>query len=258
MLNSMRSPHVIFANVFLSITSLVQPQPAQPSFEVASVRPSAQTVGPDYNNQVSWTPAGFTAKNVTLKRLIADAWNLQLNQVIGPPWLDRNEYDIEARFSGEPAKEQRSLMLQNLLNDRFALKQHRETRAMRVYELTVAKDGPKFKSDPSEQPHAGSGFHFHGEMRQFADLLALQFSIPAPERPDVPMRAGGPLIPVLDKTGLQGTYDFTVDIHPELGTDSFAAWQRALNEQLGLRIESRKGDVEVRVVDDAQKLPSAN
>jgi uncharacterized protein (TIGR03435 family) len=254
MLVHMRLPCIIAA-VILTTAAFAHSQPA---FDVASVRPSAQTVGPDYNNQVSWTPARFTAKNVTLKRLIADAWNLQLNQVIGPPWLERNEYDIEARFSGEPTREQRELMLQGLLTDRFALKQHRETRQMRVYELSVAKDGPKFKPATDEQPHPGGGFHFHGEMHQFADLLAVQFSIPAPARPDEPMRAGGPLIPVLDKTRLEGIYDFTVDIHPELGTDSFAVWQRALNEQLGLRIESRKGDVEVRVIDDAAKTPTAN
>jgi uncharacterized protein (TIGR03435 family) len=258
MLDNMRVPRFIIVSAFLSTAILAQPQPAQPAFEVASVRPSAQTVGPDYNNQVSWTPDRFTAKNATLKRLIADAWDLQLNQVIGPAWLDRNEYDIEARPPANATREQRDLMLQSLLAERFGLKQHSETRMMRVYELTVAKAGPKITPAASGEPHTGAGFHFHGEMRQFADLLAVQFSIPAPERPDAPVRAGGPVVPVIDKTGLQGDYDFSVDIHPELGTDSFAAWQHALNEQLGLRIESRKGNVVVRVVDDAAKIPSPN
>ncbi len=258
MLNNMRLPRFIILSATLCTAALAQPQPAQPTFEVASVRPSAQTVGPDYNNQIRWTADRFTAKNVTLKRLVADAWSLQLNQVIGPPWLDRNEYDIEARPAAEAKPEQRARMLKDLLAERFALKQHSETREMRVYELTVANDGPKIKPVTGEEPHAGAGLHFHGEMRQFADLLAVQFSIPAPERPDAPARAGGPLIPVIDKTGLQGTYDFSVDIRPEIGTDSFAAWQRALNDQLGLRIESRKGDVPVLIVDNAAKIPSAN
>ncbi|HUH63316.1 MAG TPA: TIGR03435 family protein [Terracidiphilus sp.] len=258
MLDPMRLLRFVVVGVFLSAALPAPSQPSQPAFEVASVRPSAQTVGPDYNNQVSWTPDRFTAKNVTLKRLIADAWNLQLNQVIGPAWLDRNEYEIEARPAADAAKEQRTLMLQSLLAERFGLKQHIETRAMRVYELTVAKNGPKIKPTADEASHPGAGFHFHGEMRQFADLLAVQFSIPAPERPDVPVKAGGPVIPVIDKTGLRGTYDFGVDLRPELGTDEFAAWRRALNEQLGLTIESRRGDVEVLVVDDAAKIPSAN
>jgi uncharacterized protein (TIGR03435 family) len=95
-------------------------------------------------------------------------------------------------------------------------------------------------------------------MRQFADLLAIQFSIPAAQNPSEPVRAGGSLIPVLDKTGLQGTYDFNVEMRPELGTDAFTGWKRALEEQLGLRIESRKGQVPVVVVDDAAKVPTAN
>jgi uncharacterized protein (TIGR03435 family) len=76
--------------------------------------------------------------------------------------------------------------------------------------------------------------------------------------PKVPARAGGSPIPVLDKTGLQGIYEFSVDLRPELGTDAFTAWKRALEDQLGLKIESRKADVAVVVVDDAAKIPTAD
>jgi uncharacterized protein (TIGR03435 family) len=100
---------------------------------------------------------------------------------------------------------------------------------------------------------AGAGFHFHGDLRQFADLLAVQLSIPAPENPAEPARASASPISVLDKTGLPGIFDFNVDMHPELGTDMFTSWQRALEDQLGLRIESRKDNVTVLV---AQVSPS--
>jgi uncharacterized protein (TIGR03435 family) len=63
---------------------------------------------------------------------------------------------------------------------------------------------------------------------------------------------------VVDKTGLQGIFDFSVDIHPELGTDMFTSWQRALQDQLGLKIESRKGNVAVLAVDAADKMPTEN
>ena len=262
MLSAMRLQCLIAGSVLLGAAALARCQAAGPVFDVASIRPSAHTVGPDYNNQISWTPVGFTGKNVTLRRLIADAWNLQLDQVIGPPWLDRNEYDVQARVAEGAMKAQMALMLQGLLTDRFNLKQHSETRTMRVYELKAGEHGPKIKpvadGEPNPVAGAGAGFHFHGEMRQFADLLAVQFSIPAVENPSVPVRAGGPAIPVLDRTGLDGVYDFSVDIHPEPGTDAFTGWQRVLNEQLGLRIESRKADVDVHVVDDAAKMPSAN
>jgi uncharacterized protein (TIGR03435 family) len=63
---------------------------------------------------------------------------------------------------------------------------------------------------------------------------------------------------VLNETGLEGIYDFNVDMRPELGTDVFTLWQRALNDQLCLRIESRKGNVPVLVVDDASRMPTEN
>ena len=63
---------------------------------------------------------------------------------------------------------------------------------------------------------------------------------------------------MLNDTGLEGIYDFNVDMRPELGTDVFTLWQRALNDQLCLRIESRKGNVPVLVVDDASRMPTEN
>lgn len=260
MLNLMRLLRIATLCALFGAATLAQCQPPQPAFDVVSVRSSGRTVGPDYNNQVSWTQQAFTARNVTLRRLIADAWNLQLDQVIGPVWLDHNEYDIEARFADGATDGQRAQMLQSLLIDRFNLKQHTETRSMRIYVLTVGKDGPKIhpatKTDADAESHPG--FHFHGEMRQFADLLAVQFSIPAVQDPTTPARAGGPATPVLDKTGLNGVYDFSVNIHPEPGTDMFTSWQRVLPEQLGLKIESRKADVEVKIIDEAAKIPSPN
>lgn len=247
------------ASSLLSVIALGFPQPTQPSFEVASVRPSQHEVGPDYNNQIDYSPVAFTGRNVTVKRLIAEAWHCQIDQVSGPPWLDHNEYDITARLPEGATHQQIALMLRSLLSDRFRLKLHSETRSMRVYELVIGQGGPKIHPiHPGEAVAAGNGFHFRGDMRQFADLLALQFSMPAPERPDAPVRAGGPLIPVLDKTGLQGTYDVNVGPRPELGTDVFTAWKRALEDKLGLTIESRKGDVPVWVVDDAAKIPTEN
>jgi uncharacterized protein (TIGR03435 family) len=235
-----------------------QAQSPQSSFEVASVRPSAHEVGPDYNNQISYSDGEFAGKNVTLRRLVAEAWHCQLSQVTGPGWLGQNEYDVMARMPAGTTRAQTELMLRALLAERFHLKEHLEPRDMRVYELETAKGGPKIQPVQAGKTEAGgSGFHFRGDMRQLADLLTIQFSIPAPENPGAPVRAGGTPIPVLDKTGLKGTYDFSVDMRPEMGTDMFAAWKRAL-DQLGLKIESRRGEVPVVVVDDAAKEPTAN
>ncbi|HMG84122.1 MAG TPA: TIGR03435 family protein [Terracidiphilus sp.] len=252
-----RRPTILL--VFLGAVAFAQSPPPASSFEAASVRPSQHEVGPDYNNQITYSPAGFNGKNVTLKRLIAEAWNCQLNQVSGPPWLDHNEYDIAARAFEGATREQMQPMLRALLVDRFGLKQHSESKLMRVYELEIVKNGPKIKPvQDASASSSGPGLRFRGGMRQFADLLAIQFTIPAPENPGVPVKAGGPAIPVLDKTGLQGIYDFSVELPPELGTDIFTAWKRALEDQLGLKIESRMDHVAVVVVDDATRIPAAN
>lgn len=256
-----RMRRIVVAAIFVQLSAipLVRAQAPGPAFEVASVRPSQHEIGSDYNNQITYSPDRFTGRNVTLKRLIAEAWHVQIRQIVGPPWLERNEYDVEARLPDGTSHEQISLMLRSFLSDRFRLREHSENRQMRVYVLAVDKHGAKIQ--PVQEGGAtspGSGFHFRGDMRQFADLLAVQFSIPAAAGPDVPVRAGGSLIPVLDRTNLQGIYEFNVDLRPELGTDGFTGWKRALEDQLGLRIESREADVPVVVVDDALRIPTAN
>lgn len=230
-----------------------------PAFDVASVRPSQHAVGPDYNNQLTYTPGEFTAKNVTVKRLIAEAYRLQLDQIQGPGWLDQNEYEVEARADGGASREQMAAMLRSLLAERFKLKEHSETREMRVYALVVGNSGAKIhplKGGETVRPEAG--FHFHGDLRQLADLLAVQLSIPAPQNPNVPSRASGLPIPVLDETGLPGIYDLSVNIRPEMGTDMLTAWQRVLDDQLGLKLESRKENMAVMIVDEAAKMPTEN
>ena len=76
-----------------------------------------------------------------------------------------------------------------------------------------------------------------------------------PTRPSI---ASGPPVPVVDKTGLQGIFDLNVEIRPEAGVDMYTLWQRVLQEQLGLRLESRKDKVDVLVVDGAERIPTAN
>jgi uncharacterized protein (TIGR03435 family) len=259
MLKPMRMASSVALLALLLAGAFAPAQPKQPSFDVVSVRPSQREVGPDSNNQIRYSPTGFTGQHVTLKRLVAEAWRCQRNQVIGPAWIDRNEYDIAARLPEGATQEQIPLMLRSLLAERFGLKEHSETRSMRGYELTVAAGGPRIRPVlPGEATSAGQGLHFRGNMRQFADLLAVQISIPAPTSASVPVIADASPAPVLDKTGLDGVYEFSVDLRPEIGADGFTFWKRVLEDQLGLRIQSRKVDVEFVVVDDALKIPTAN
>jgi uncharacterized protein (TIGR03435 family) len=255
----MRTPCLIAVLALLAPFLSAQPQAKPPQFDIASVKPSRLSVGPDYNNQITFTLTGLSARNATLKRLIAEAWNLQINQILGPRWIDQNEYDIDAHAAAGTSKEQMAPMLRSLLTERFKLKEHAGEQEMHLYELVPAKTGPKIQPiADGKSVKTAPGFHFHGDMHRFADLLAVQFSIPATEDPSVPSKAGGPPTLVIDKTGLEGTFDFNVDIHPELNTDMFTVWRRALEDQLGLRIESTKGEVTVVVVDDAAKIPTEN
>lgn len=243
---------------FLSSAAIGQiTKPA--SFDVASVKPSHHLVGPDYNNQLTFSEAGLRGRNVTLKRLVAEAYRVQRSQVLGPSWIDQNEYDIEAQAGDAVNREELIVMLRSLLADRFDLKHHTETKKMRAYELTTDKAGPKVRPmKAGEEPSLGSGFHFHGDMRQLADLIAIQLTLPSSTDPAAPARASGIPTPVLDKTALSGIYDFRVDIRPELETDGFTIWKRVLQDQLGLKLESRRGDVPVIVVDNALRIPTGN
>jgi uncharacterized protein (TIGR03435 family) len=219
------------------------------SFDVASVKASPRQVGKDDQGQISIGPAGLSGKSMTLKSLIAEAYQLQPHQVIGRSnWLDSNEYDIEAKADGPTTKEQLLLMLRALLADRFRLSLHRETKELQVYELVTEKNGPKVHP-------VTDGV----SMRQLSDLISIQLTIPAAgEDPSKPTIARGPLVPVLDKTGLEGTYDIPVDLKPEPGVESFTLWQRFLQDRLGLKLESRKESVEVLVVDSAERNPTSN
>jgi uncharacterized protein (TIGR03435 family) len=259
MLKAMRTLALLACLTFSASAAAAQSTAAAPSFDVASVKASQHILGPDYNNQLTYSPTGITARNATLKRLVAEAYRVQLNQVVGPGWLDRNEYDIDARAAEGATREQMAAMLRSLLAERFNLTEHSEMREMRVYVLVAGNADPKIqKMQNGGVAGAQSGFHFHGDLRQLADLLTVQISIPASDNPREPARAGGPQIPVLDQTGLPGIFDFNVDVRPELGTDMFTLWQRALRDQLGLSLESRRENVTVMVVDKAAEIPTEN
>jgi len=232
---------VIF--ILLSCVALGQ------TFEVASVKPSQQQVGKDDQGQITIGPAGLGGRNVTLKSLIAEAYQLQPHQVIGGPnWLDSNEYDIEAKADAPASQDQLRLMLRALLADRFRLTLHRETKELQVYELVVDKNGPKVHAAKEGQ-----------SMRDLANLISIRLTIPAvSDDPSKPSIASGPPVPVLDKTGLEGIYDIRVDLKPEPGVDSYTLWQRLLQDRLGLKLESRKAKMEVVVIDGAEKTPTSN
>jgi uncharacterized protein (TIGR03435 family) len=230
------------------------------SFDVASVKPSARAVGKDYRGALVFGPERVSARNMSLKGLIVEAYHVQPFQVSGGPgWLDLDEFDIDARAGGTATKDQLRGMLQALLAQRFHLAIHRDSKEMRVYALSVDKGGPRLHAATGELRPTTSPQDFHGDMRQLANLISIGLTIPTIDDPTRPAIASGAPVPVLDKTGLDGNYDISVNLRPDdTAGDGFTRWQRALRDELGLKLESARAPVEVLVVYRAERMPTAN
>jgi uncharacterized protein (TIGR03435 family) len=259
---------------------------AHPSFEVASIKPNSSGGNAAY---IQPLPGGrLVMKNFAVLQLILSAYGVQSYQISGdPPWISTDHYDIQAKSEGNVSVQQmEGPMLQALLEDRFKLMFHRETRQLPVYELTVAKGGIKLERSkegscipysvdalPPSAPAPGAprlnycGYPRSGVegLNRTLDGVGVGMTVLANRLS--PNYAAQLRRMVIDGTGLKGTFDvhlkWTVDaaaggVGPGISDDSPApSIFTALQEQLGLKLESAKGPVEVLVIDHVEK-PSAN
>ncbi|HSY35089.1 MAG TPA: TIGR03435 family protein [Acidobacteriaceae bacterium] len=228
---------------------LSQTPPAQPaSFEVASVR-----VSPADHGYTSISPSGaerFTATNTPLKVLIELAFGVDGNQITGKfGWLDTACYDVQAKPPTDEGLSYEELrpFLQNLLATRFHLVAHRETRHVSGYSLVVAKGGPKLTA--AKEASTGGYILPDGLRSPGASIKTLASMLATP--------AGRP---VIDKTGLAGTYSIDLKYAPEGSPDSeLPSMFAAIQEQLGLKLEPQKDvPLAMLVVDDVDKMPTPN
>jgi bla regulator protein BlaR1 len=256
-------------------------------YDVASIKPNKS--GDDMVRMMS-EPDGLTATGATLDLLIQNAYGVRDSQILGAPsWFRSERYDIAAKMDGSTAEELRKLsedqrkverdrMLQALLSDRFQLRFHSDTKELPVYALVITKNGPKLRQakpddtypngfkGPEDRPTGGAGMmlmqlgggQITGQGVPLADLVK-QLSQQLKRT-------------VQDKTGLMGKYDFTlrwtpdesqgppgparIDNTPPPG-DSGPSIFTAIQEQLGLKLESQTGPVEILVIDHVEK-PSEN
>jgi uncharacterized protein (TIGR03435 family) len=223
-------------------------------FEVASIKPHPPgEVTVSYNNVKGAT---YRAVAITLVDLIQDAYHLQHNQVSGGPgWVNSDRFDVEAKAAlqnGEEALDwiRARPMLQSMLADRFKLKVRREMKEVPAYDLVIAKGGPKFKE--STDPAARSGLAVYIDASG-AHVKATKAAL-SRLTPQLALNAGRP---VVDKTGLGGGYDFTLDWAPDNSPaaldGSVATLFTALQEQLGLKLEPSRTTQEMLTVESVEK-----
>jgi bla regulator protein BlaR1 len=257
-------------------------------FEAASIKPHKSS-GAVEMSTVSFTRYGFSATNVTLQTLIRDVYRVQESQIVGPPdLLNSDKYDIEARMGKSVADDLRKLdpmqslpererMLQALLADRFKLTLHHETKELPVYVLVIAESGSKLQEAKTGDTYANGikGPNGHpggpGNIRMGRGTLTGQALSMADFVRALSDQLGRP---VLDKTGLTGKYDLTLQWTPDNShlpmlretesthsapppAPSRSSLFTMIQEQLGLELESQDSPVETLVIDHVEK-PSEN
>jgi uncharacterized protein (TIGR03435 family) len=230
------------------------------AFDAASVNPNTSSTG---GFSMGTSHGRLTATNVPVRALILKGFHAKDFQVTGGPGrLETERYDVVAKTGNTNISDNDLwLLLQPLLEDRFKLRFHRETKQLPVYSLTVAKGGPKMKAHEGDDEPKTSGRTSGGKtgltvtrmsMARLADVLG-----------DHTDRI------VADNSGLKGVYDFKLDwaqedSHEPAGLLVLSSLQEglrlsgpsiftAVQEQLGLKLESSKGPVEIIVIDSAEK-----
>jgi uncharacterized protein (TIGR03435 family) len=249
--------------VFAAGQAFGQSAPAASVFDVASVRVSeiGRAGGPGSRRQsIQFSPDSVTMRNVTFRASIQWAYHVMDYQITGPDWMASERYDIAAKAAAAVPEDQLRQMMQALLAERFKLAFHRQTKELPAYVLLVAKGGPKFKESDSE-----------GEMNIDPQLNRMIVAIQrAPLSQLVDTLSNILRAPVLDETGLKGKYDITIDVAqylPEMGglrggrgasIDPIPIIMTGLQEELGLKLESRKMPLDLLIVDHAEKVPTEN
>ena len=242
-----------------------QDLPKAPAFEVASITPCKPgTPEPplEHAGMVQFTyPGGnFRASATTVKYLLEWAYGIQPSQHSGgPSWIDQDRYDIVAKAEGNAADDQMKLMAQRLLAERFQLKVHHESKDLSVLVVSVGKTAPKLFPPKEGETHSLRFAPQTGPDQKVAGfhLVATRYSLA--QLNDAFARQLGRVI--VNKTGLDGEYDFTMDITMDDGQSNPrdpSVLLNAMKDQLGLTVKSDKIPVDILVIDRAEKVAAGN
>lgn len=235
----------------------------KPSFEVASVKPVAPGRAGDglpRGGPGTSDPETFSIQAIGLRGLITWAWSVRTFQVSGPAWIDSARYDIAAKVRPGATKDQFRMMLRSLLEERFNLKFHQESKTHAAYDLVVDKRGFKLKPSTKEQV-------IPEENKEQMALMGMKSYFGIVPRPGGRLIVGTALpiaafanvlegqfdnVPVLDKTGITGTWDFYVEfanVDDTTGASSLPSLFTAVEEKCGLKLLPVKAPFDIMVID---------
>jgi uncharacterized protein (TIGR03435 family) len=236
---------------FLVLWSAVSPpEGVAQEFDVASVKANKSGL---FASSLERSGGQLTLRNASVRECIELAYGIldKHYALFGPTWLDSDRYDIVAKASATTPRDQLFLMLRKLLADRFILRVHREKRQVRVYTLVLARGGSKMKVASGVR----GNFTFGA-----GHVAASELSMP-----EFAARLSGPVfqlgLPVIDSTGLPGTFDFTLDWSsgdPAVDATAKPSLFTAIEEQLGLRLRAVKSQIDIWVVDHAERVAVEN
>jgi len=281
--------------LFLTAAFAQNPRPA---FEVATIRPSINAPRQAVAAAGRTDGAQFRIAGLTIRDYISMGYAVKLNQISGPDWITTDRYDIAAKLPDGSGPDQMPVMMQTLLEDRFELKTHRETKEFPVYALQISSGGLKMTEAPrdpgAEQSDArtpqaftrqGSG---QGISLDLGGGSSFNFANNKFEAKKVPMSFLAGMLerfldrPVVDLTGVNGSYDVAFDLTPEDyrvmliraataaglvmspealrvldGSPAPASLFEGL-KRFGLKLEPYKAPLDILVVDSVRKTPTEN
>ncbi|HTU02036.1 MAG TPA: TIGR03435 family protein [Candidatus Sulfotelmatobacter sp.] len=236
-----------------------------PAFEVASItpcKPGTPEPAGEHAGMVQFIyPGGtFRATATTVKFLLEWAYGIQPPQHSGgPSWIDTDRYDIVAKAEGNPTDNQMKQMAQTLLADRFQLKFHREPKKIPAYVLSLGKTAPKLFPPKDGETRFMRIVPQTGPDQKIVAyrVVATRFSLA--QLTDTFARQLGRVI--VNDTGLDGEYDFTIDLMPDESRPNPvdpSLLISALHDQLGLTVRSQDATVDVLEIDSAAKVAAGN
>jgi uncharacterized protein (TIGR03435 family) len=257
------APAILYAGLVVAPPAIAAPEsaPMFTRFETVSIEPSHSTSGA-YSGKVEARadqPVKLTLRNVSLKFCIQQAYSVKEYQIAGPGWIKNTTYNITATLAPGTSPDRVWPALRILLVERFKVSIRRETKELPIYALTIAKDGPKLQASADDdvghlgfQPASPYGMPFRSGENASGTLRLTKTSME---------EFCGNLSrttnrPVLDRTGIAGTFDFALR-YGRRGDTSEPSIFTAVQRQLGLKLQPDKGAIDMLIVESALKKPIA-